>query len=56
MFKAGDHILSVSDVYGGTNRYFNRVALPIGFEVSMVDMSDLAAVKTAFKPNTKARA
>ena len=53
MFAAGDHILSVSDVYGGTNRYFNRVAVPIGFEVTMVDMSNLDNVKKAFKANTK---
>lgn len=53
MFKAGDHIISVNDVYGGTNRYFNRVAGPIGFESTFVDMSDLNNVKAAFKPNTK---
>ena len=55
MFKAGDHILSVSDVYGGTNRYFNRVAGPIGFHTTMVDMTDLSKVKSAFQPNTKVR-
>lgn len=55
MFKAGDHIISVNDVYGGTNRYFNRVAGPIGFESSFVDMTDLANLRTAFKPNTKVR-
>jgi len=53
MFKAGDHIISVNDVYGGTNRYFNRVANPIGFQSTFVDMSDLNNVKAAFKPNTK---
>ena len=26
MLKAGDHIVSMDDVYGGTNRYFRRVA------------------------------
>ena len=53
MFKAGDHFISVNDVYGGTNRYFNRVAAPIGFHSTFVDMSDLKNVEAAFRPNTK---
>jgi cystathionine beta-lyase/cystathionine gamma-synthase len=56
LFRAGDHILSVNDVYGGTNRYFNRVAGPIGFETTMIDMTDLANVEAAFRPNTKVHA
>jgi len=52
-FKAGDHFICVNDAYGGTNRYFNRVAAPIGFESSFVDMTDLKNVSAAFKPNTK---
>jgi len=52
-FKAGDHFISVNDVYGGTNRYFNRVAGPIGFQSTFVDMTDLKNVAAAFKPNTK---
>lgn len=53
MFKAGDHLISVNDVYGGTNRYFNRVAGPIGFQSTFVDMADLKNVEAAFRPNTK---
>lgn len=55
MFKAGDHIISVNDVYGGTNRYINRVAAPIGFESTFVDMTNLDNLRKAFKPNTKVR-
>jgi len=53
-FKTGDHIICCDDVYGGTQRFFRRVSVPNhGLETSLVDMTDLAAVEQAFKPNTK---
>ena len=51
--KAGDHIISINDVYGGTNRYFNKVAGPIGIESTFIEMDNLETVEKAFKPNTK---
>jgi cystathionine gamma-lyase len=54
MLQSGDHVISIDDVYGGTNRYFNRVARPaMNIDFTMVDMSDLSALEAAFKPNTK---
>lgn len=54
LLKNGEHILCVDDVYGGTNRYFSRVAATqMGIEVSFVDLTDLNMLKTAIKPNTK---
>lgn len=43
---AGSHVVSVSDVYGGTHRYFTKVALAHGVHVTFspsieIDISDL---------------
>jgi len=39
--KPGDHIVSVDDVYGGTQRYFNRVAATFGLEFSYIEFDNL---------------
>lgn len=51
--KAGDHVISGDDVYGGTYRLFTKVFANMGLDYSFVDMSDLGALEAAFKPNTK---
>lgn len=51
---AGDHIVSSSNLYGGTYNLFNVTLRRIGIEVTFVDPSDLAAVEAAIRPNTKA--
>ncbi len=53
LLKAGDHIILCDDVYGGTNRLFNRVFKQFGLEISMVDLTDERAYRAAFRPNTK---
>nr|XP_033773120.1 cystathionine gamma-lyase [Geotrypetes seraphini] len=53
LWKAGDHIICTSDVYGGTNRYFRRIANEIGLNVSFVDCSDLEMLEAAITPRTK---
>lgn len=53
LLTSGDHLISVNDVYGGTNRYFNRVAKPAGIQSSFVDMSNLDNLRNAFQSNTK---
>ncbi|KAJ7358792.1 hypothetical protein OS493_021571 [Desmophyllum pertusum] len=54
LLKSGEHIVCVDDVYGGTNRYFSRVAATqMGIEVSFVDATDLSKLKSAIKPATK---
>ncbi|XP_014674305.1 PREDICTED: cystathionine gamma-lyase-like [Priapulus caudatus] len=54
LLKVGDHIICVNDVYGGTNRYFQRVAVHNGISVSFVDASTCPTnVVKAIKPNTK---
>jgi len=53
LLKSGDHIISMDDVYGGTNRYFSKVASNFGLEVSYVDTTVASNVEKALKPNTK---
>jgi len=53
LLKAGDHVLSIDDVYGGTNRFLKRVASTQGIESSFVDLSDPNVLKTEIKENTK---
>jgi len=53
LLKAGDHVISIDDVYGGTNRFLNRVASTQGIESSFVDLSDPNILKDAIKENTK---
>ncbi|KAK3836352.1 MAG: Cys/Met metabolism PLP-dependent enzyme-domain-containing protein [Linnemannia elongata] len=50
---AGSHIVSVNDVYGGTYRYFTKVASVLGVEVTFVDLADAANVASVIRPNTK---
>jgi cystathionine beta-lyase/cystathionine gamma-synthase len=51
--KSGDHVLCGDDVYGGTFRIFDKVMKQWGLEASFMDMSDLAKVKAAIRPNTR---
>ncbi|MBT2680173.1 bifunctional cystathionine gamma-lyase/homocysteine desulfhydrase [Bacillus sp. ISL-35] len=54
LFNSGDHIVLTDDVYGGTYRVMNKVLNRIGIESTFVDTTDLDAVKSSIKPNTKA--
>jgi cystathionine gamma-synthase len=49
----GDHILAHVDAYYGTSRLIREIFVRWGLQADFVDMSDLAAVKKALKPNTK---
>jgi len=53
LLSAGDHIVSMDDLYGGTNRYFRKVASKMNIETSFVDATDPQKVANAIKPNTK---
>ncbi|XP_055069416.1 cystathionine gamma-lyase isoform X2 [Misgurnus anguillicaudatus] len=53
LFKAGDGILCMNDVYGGTNRYFKKIVAEVGLDVSFADFTKLEVLKAALKPNTK---
>jgi O-acetylhomoserine (thiol)-lyase len=51
---AGDHIVSVSQLYGGTYNLLHHTLPKLGIEVSFVDATDPDAFKRELKPNTKA--
>jgi cystathionine gamma-lyase len=51
--KAGEHILSMSDVYGGTNRLFQKILAERNVEASFVDATNPELFAKAFRPNTK---
>ncbi|XP_044157506.1 cystathionine gamma-lyase [Bufo gargarizans] len=53
LLKAGDHIICTSDVYGGTNRYFRRIAVQLGLTVTFVDCSKVNCLEAAITPDTK---
>jgi cystathionine gamma-synthase len=46
----GDHVVVPSDAYGGTYRYFNKVAKPHGIEHSIARIADVDAVRAAIVP------
>lgn len=54
LLDSGSHVIAADDLYGGSYRLFERVRKrTAGLEFSFVDMSDLAAVEAAFRPNTR---
>jgi len=50
---SGDHIISASQLYGGTYSLFRFTLSKLGIEVTFVDGDDPDAFKKALKPNTK---
>merc|ERR1719244_2258133 len=53
LLSAGDHIVSMDDVYGGTNRYFRKVASRLNIQTTFVDATDPAKIGEAIQPNTR---
>lgn len=54
LLTPGDHVVIPNDAYGGTFRLFAKVASRWGVEFSVADTSDVAAVRAAITPRTKA--
>ncbi|MCL1817716.1 MAG: O-acetylhomoserine aminocarboxypropyltransferase/cysteine synthase [Spirochaetaceae bacterium] len=52
--KAGDHIVSDNQIYGGTYNLFAHTFKDMGVETTFVDGSSPANFEKAIKPNTKA--
>jgi len=53
LLQSGDHIVCGDDVYGGTNRYFQRIASKFQLEITLIDLTNLDNLEKAIKPNTK---
>lgn len=53
MFKAGDEIIAMDDLYGGTYRMFTRIYKDSGLKFHFVDMNDMAKFQSLINENTK---
>jgi cystathionine gamma-synthase len=51
--RAGDHVVLPDDLYGGTYRLVDKVLARWGLAWTMVDQSDLDAVRGALRPDTR---
>ena len=54
MFKPGDHIIAMDDLYGGSYRLFENVRRESqGLQFSFVDLSDAQQLEAAITPKTR---
>ncbi|MDF2499724.1 MAG: mccB 2 [Anaerosporomusa subterranea] len=54
LFRAGDHVIASQNLYGGTSRVLDKIFSRFGLSVDYVEFGNLADIKAAIKPNTKA--
>jgi len=54
LFEPGAHIIATDDLYGGSIRLFDNISKKNGLTFDYVDTSDIAAVKSAITPATRA--
>jgi cystathionine beta-lyase/cystathionine gamma-synthase len=52
-FKAGDEVIAMDDLYGGTYRMFTRIYKDSGIKFHFVDMNDLEKFQSLINENTK---
>jgi len=50
LLKSGDHVISMDDVYGGTNRLFSKCLVNLGLQYDFVDLRDLEQLEKSIKP------
>jgi len=54
LLNAGDHVIAMDDLYGGTYRLFDKVKTRTSnLEFSFVDMTCLEKIESAIRPNTR---
>jgi cystathionine gamma-synthase len=53
LVEPGDHVLIPDDAYGGTYRLAVRVHVAAGVDVDTVDLTDVDAVRAAWRPSTR---
>lgn len=53
LLKAGDHVVSGENVYGGSHRLMDRIYSQFGIDFTFVDMRDIANVERALTPATR---
>ncbi len=53
LLKAGDHVISADDIYGGTYRLFQDVMRDFGLKFTFLRMDSRQTIEEAIKPNTR---
>jgi cystathionine beta-lyase len=53
IFSPGDHLVVCDDVYGGAYRVLSTIFSRMGIASTFVDATDLAAIESAIRPETK---
>jgi cystathionine beta-lyase/cystathionine gamma-synthase len=53
LLRSGDHVVAGENMYGGSFRLFSRVLEKYGLEFTYVDTSNVEAVRSAIRPETK---
>ncbi|XP_018322206.1 cystathionine gamma-lyase-like [Agrilus planipennis] len=53
LLKAGDNIICTEDIYGGTNKLFSEIAVPMGMTLTYVDPTNTSEFAKAVQPKTK---
>jgi cystathionine gamma-synthase len=53
ILSSGDHVVAGDDLYGGTYRLFDKVLARFGLAYDLVDQTDLDALRTALRPETR---
>lgn len=51
--KAGDHVVAISDLYGGTFHLITKILPNFGVKTTLVETTNETAMKNAIRPNTK---
>lgn len=51
--KSGDGIVTTPNLYGGTTRLFNELAIKFGVEIHYIDFDDVKNLESSLKSNTK---
>lgn len=53
LFKSGDEIIGVNDLYGGSYRQITKVYAQFGIKSKFIDMANISDVENAIGPDTK---
>ncbi|HYE78488.1 MAG TPA: aminotransferase class V-fold PLP-dependent enzyme, partial [bacterium] len=53
LFDAGTHVIAGDDIYGGSNRLFQRVSARQGYEFSFADMTSIENLEAVRRQTTK---
>jgi len=53
LLKAGDHVITSRELYGGSYRLFTNLYAKFNIEFTFVDTTDLAQIEAALRPSTR---